>query len=58
MGLLLYTQDNVVLSVLLWRLYEGGQAAPSAALATIVIFLVIPVVFIARRVFAPRLQES
>ena len=54
MGLVLYGQDNVVLSVLLWRLFEGGQAAPSAALATIIIALVIPVVFIARRHLAPR----
>lgn len=53
MGLILYSQDNVVLSVLLWRLYESGQAGPSAALATIIIVLVIPVVFVARRVLAP-----
>jgi iron(III) transport system permease protein len=55
MGLILYSQDNVVLSVLLWRLYESGQAGPSAALATIIIVLVIPVVFVARRTLAPRI---
>jgi iron(III) transport system permease protein len=53
-GLVLYGQDNVVLSVLLWRLFEGGQAAPSAALATIIIGLVIPVVFFVRRYLVPR----
>ena len=58
MGLLLYSQDNVVLSVLLWRLFESGQAGPSAALATIIIVLVIPVVFVARRALAPRIQED
>ena len=54
MGLMLYGQDNVVLSVLLWRLFESGEAAASAALATIIIALVIPIVFIARRYLSPR----
>ena len=49
-----YGQDNVVLSVLLWRLFESGEAAASAALATIIIALVIPIVFIARRYLSPR----
>ena len=31
--LVLYSQDNVVLSVLLWQLFQTGQPAPSAALA-------------------------
>lgn len=54
MGLVLYNQDNVVLSVLLWRLFESGRAAPSAALATIILVLVIPVVFLVRRTLTPR----
>ena len=41
--LVLYSQDNVVLSVLLWQLFQYGQPAPSAALATIIIAIVVPV---------------
>ncbi len=57
MGLVLYNQDNVVLSVLLWRLFESGRAAPSAALATIILVLVIPIVFLLRRYVTPRGAE-
>jgi iron(III) transport system permease protein len=39
----------VVLSVLLWKLFQNGDAPQAAALATIIILLVIPVVAIARR---------
>ena len=41
--LVLYSQDNVVLSVLLWQLFQSGQLAPSAALASIIIAVVLPV---------------
>ncbi len=50
--LVLYSQDNVVLSVLLWQLFQSGQAASSAALASIIIAVVLPVIFIARRLLA------
>ena len=50
--LVLYSQDNVVLSVLLWQLFQSGQLMPSAALASIIIVVVMPVVFIARRFLA------
>jgi iron(III) transport system permease protein len=52
--LVLYSQDNVVLSVLLWQLFQAGQPAPSAALASIIIAVVLPVIFVARRTFARR----
>ncbi len=52
--LVLYSQDNVVLSVLLWHLFQGGQTTQAAALATIIVVLVVPVVFVARRYLAPR----
>jgi iron(III) transport system permease protein len=52
--LVLYSPDNVVLSVLLWQLFQSGQPAPSAALASIVIAVVLPVIFIARRTLARR----
>jgi iron(III) transport system permease protein len=50
--LVLYSQDNVVVSVLLWQLFQSGQPAPSAALASIIIAVVLPVIFVARRVLA------
>ena len=53
-ALVLFSQENVVLSVVLWRLFQSGQAAQSAALASIIIALVLPVVLIARRYLVPR----
>jgi iron(III) transport system permease protein len=50
--LVLYSQDNVVLSVLLWQLFSSGQAASSAALASIIIAVVLPVTLVARRLLA------
>ena len=34
-----------MLSVLLWQLFQNGQPAPSAALGTIIIAVVLPVIF-------------
>jgi iron(III) transport system permease protein len=47
--LILHSQDNVVLSVLLWKLFQNGDAPQAAALATIIVVLVVPVVAMARR---------
>jgi iron(III) transport system permease protein len=47
--LILHSPDNVVLSVLLWKLFQNGDAPQAAALATLIIVLVIPVVALARR---------
>jgi iron(III) transport system permease protein len=52
--LVLYSPDNVVLSVLLWQLFQSGQPAPSAALASIIIAVALPVIFLARRALARR----
>ncbi len=52
--LVLYSPDNVVLSVLLWQLFQSGQPAPSAALASIVIAVALPVIFVVRRALARR----
>ena len=54
MPLVLYSQDNVVLSVLLWQLFQSGQPALSAALASIIVAVVLPVIFVARRTLARR----
>src|SRR5262249_1059557 len=47
--LVLYSQDNVVLSVLLWQLFQSGQPASSAALASVIIPVVLPGIFVAPR---------
>jgi len=52
--LVLYSQENVVLSVLLWQLFQNGQPAPSAALGTIMIAVVLPVIFLTRRILGAR----
>jgi len=52
--LVLYSQDNVVLSVLLWQLFQYGQPAPSAALASLIVLVVLPVIFAARRLLTAR----
>ena len=52
--LVLYSQENVVLSVLLWQLFQSGQPASSAALASIIVAVVLPVIFVARRTLARR----
>jgi ABC-type Fe3+ transport system permease subunit len=44
----LASDDNIVISVLIWRLYQAGQSAETAALATLVILAVLPVLLLAR----------
>jgi iron(III) transport system permease protein len=52
--LVLFSQDNVVLSVLLWQLFQYGQPAPAAALASLIIAVALPVVIVARRYLTAR----
>jgi len=40
--------------VILWRLFENGEAAKSAAVATLIMALVIPVIFFMRKIFLPK----
>jgi iron(III) transport system permease protein len=54
MPLVLFSSDNVVLSVLLWQLFQYGEPAPSAALASLIIAVVLPVVIVARRYLTAR----
>jgi hypothetical protein len=41
----------------LWQLFQSGQPASSAALASIIVAAALPVIFIARRTFARRAVE-
>jgi iron(III) transport system permease protein len=47
--LVLGSSDNIVLGVVLWRLFEDGHVPEAAAVATMLIALVVPVVFALRR---------
>jgi iron(III) transport system permease protein len=50
----LHSQENVVLSVLIWQLFQNGQPAASAALGSMMIALVLPMIFVFRRFVASR----
>jgi ABC-type Fe3+ transport system permease subunit len=50
----LYSQENVVMSVLIWQFFQGGEPARSAALATLMIVMVLPLVVFARRYLVSR----
>ena len=50
----LYSQENVVMSVLIWQLFQGGQPAHSAALGVMMILMVLPVILLARRYIVAR----
>jgi iron(III) transport system permease protein len=50
----LYSQENVVMSVLIWQFFQGGEPARSAALATLMIAMVLPLLMFARRYLVAR----
>jgi len=52
--LILHSQENIVLSVLLWQLFQGGQTTQAAALASMMIVCILPIVFVVRRLLTPR----
>lgn len=47
--LVLGSPDNLVLSVILWRLFEDGAAAEASSVAVLIILLVVPVILVLRR---------
>lgn len=52
--LVLASDENMVLAVLVWRLYQGGNAAPTAALATLIIAAMLPLVLLVRHLWQTR----
>lgn len=56
--LVLYSPENVMLSVLLWQLFQSGQPALAAALGSIIIIVVLPVIFLVRRYLSQRLVSE
>jgi iron(III) transport system permease protein len=53
LALVLLSGENEVLSVFLYRFFENGETDMAGALATLVILFVVPVIFLARKVFVP-----
>ena len=56
LAMILGSPDNLVLSVLLWRFFEDGSASEAAAVASLIILLVVPVIFVLRRLVAPKAE--
>lgn len=47
--MILQSPDNVVLSVMMWKAFQSAKTMEAAAIGTIIVLLVIPVIFGARR---------
>jgi iron(III) transport system permease protein len=54
--MVLHSPDNIVLSVILWRLFTDGETLQASALATLMLALVVGVTVLVRRTFLPRLR--
>jgi iron(III) transport system permease protein len=51
------SRSNVVLGVMLWRLFEDGHIAEASALASMIIALVVPIIFVLRRHVVRRMEH-
>jgi iron(III) transport system permease protein len=47
---ILFSPDNITLSVVIWSMWTGGQHGPSAALSLIMILLMLPVMILYWRI--------
>lgn len=56
--LVLQSDDNWVLSVIMWRLQADRQTAQAAAVGTLILLFVTPVIFVLRRQLLSRQGES
>lgn len=54
--MVLHSPDNIVLSVILWRLFTDGEMIQASALATLMLALVVCVTVLVRRTFLPRIR--
>jgi iron(III) transport system permease protein len=52
--MILQSPDNAVLSVMMWKAFQSGKTMEAAALGTIIVLLVIPVVFLVRQLVLAR----
>ncbi len=56
--LVLQSEDNWVLSVIMWKLQADRQTAQAAAVGTLILLFVTPVIFVLRRHLLSRQDES
>ena len=54
LALILLSDSNMVLSVILFRFFENAEMAKAAAVAMLIVILVVPVIFLARRFALPQ----
>jgi iron(III) transport system permease protein len=47
---ILQSPDNTVLSVIMWQLFQSNQTSQAAAVGTMIVLFVVPVIFVMRRV--------
>ncbi|MDP6429067.1 MAG: iron ABC transporter permease [Rhodospirillales bacterium] len=52
--LILMSEDNMVLSIILWRLFENLELSKAAAVGILIIIFVIPIIFLMRRFLLPK----
>ena len=52
--MILQSPDNAVLSVMMWKAFQSGKTMEAAALGTIIVLLVIPVIFLVRQLVLAR----
>jgi iron(III) transport system permease protein len=52
--MILQSPDNIVLSVMMWKAFQSAKTMEAAAIGTVIVLLVIPVIFGARRFILAR----
>ncbi|MBT7957626.1 MAG: hypothetical protein HN731_20665 [Rhodospirillaceae bacterium] len=50
------SEDNMVLSVILWRLFENLELSKAAAVGVLIIIFVIPIIFLMRQFLLPKTE--
>ncbi len=58
LAMVLHTPDNIVLSVILWRLFQRGNASEAAALAVLMMLVVTAVIVVGRGVVLRRFRPA
>jgi iron(III) transport system permease protein len=55
--MILQSEDNWVLSVIMWKLQSDRQTAQAAAVGTMILLFVAPVIFVLRRQLLSRTES-
>jgi iron(III) transport system permease protein len=53
---ILQSPDNIVLSVMMWKAFQSAKAMEAAAIGTVIVLLVIPVIFCVRNLMLARVE--